>query len=414
MSRGAGSSSAEAARDRVAPAGPIDHARMRAFRLARARAAMERHGLDAILGFEYANGRYLADLRPLWAPNFLVRQAAVIGRAADRVICFVHQDDTPHRRSTMPWLDPSDIREFPTGLVNAGTAAAGMRPLVEALADLGVTSGRVGIDILTPAVLDNLVRALPAVEFVDVGPAMREARTVKNEDELELMRFASRVSDATMAAAIGAIEPGMRECDVLAVAMGVLYRNGAEVPQCNLIVASGPNTMPMQRFAGERAIEPGDLVMLDLGGCFGGVFSELARTTVCGEAHPRQREIYRAAVDILETTIGALHGGTTAAAVQAAAGGPYDASPFAGRMQRMIIAHGIGVGYAEAPFIPPPGGPPASNEPLPSGVTLAVVPTLLVPDVPGGGGVRLEDVVALTPDGVERLTRHPFERRLLD
>jgi Xaa-Pro aminopeptidase/Xaa-Pro dipeptidase len=172
--------------------------------------------------------------------------------------------------------------------------------------------------------------------------------------------------------------------------------------------------MPMQRFAGERAIEPGDLVMLDLGGCFGGVFSELARTTVCGTPHPEQRAVYRVAVDILETTIGALHDGVTASEVQAAAARPYDPSPFVGRMQRMIIAHGIGVGYAEAPFIPPPGGPPAGDEPLPRGVTLAVVPTLLVPDVPGGGGVRLEDVVAITGDGVERLTRHPFEPRLLD
>jgi len=402
------------AADRVAPAGPVDHDRMRAYRLERAHAAMARHGLDAILGFEYANGRYLADLRPLWAPNFLVRQAAVIARGADRVICFVHQDDAPHRRATMPWLDPADVREFPTGLVNAGAAVAGMQPLVAALADLGVTGGRVGIDIVTPSVLDNLTRALPPVEFLDVGPAMREARTVKNEDELELMRFASRVSDATMAAAIGAIEPGVRECDVLAVAMGVLFRNGAEVPQCNLIVCSGPNTMPMQRFAGERAIEPGDLVMLDLGGCFGGVFSELARTTVCGTPHPEQRAIYRAAVDILEGTIGALHDGVTAREVQAAAASHYDPSPFVGRMQRMIIAHGIGVGYAEAPFIPPPGGPPAGDESLPRGVTLAVVPTLLVPDVPGGGGVRLEDVVAITDDGVERLTRHPLEARLLD
>lgn len=399
---------------RVAPAGPIDAARMRSFRLARARAAMGRHGLDAVLGFEYANGRYLADLRPLWAPNFLVRQAAVVARDADRVIVFVHQDDTPHRRSTMPWIAPDDVREFPTGLVNADAPAAGMRPLVDALADVGVTGGRIGIDIATPAVLDNLTRALPEAEFVDAGAAMRDARTVKNEDELELMRFASRVSDAAMAAAIAAIAPGVRECDVLAEAMLVLYRHGAEVPQCNLIVCSGPNTMPMQRYAGERAIEPGDLVMLDLGGCFGGVFSELARTTVCGSAHPRQRAVYRVAADILDATVGALHAGATPASVRSASAGPYEASPFAGTMQRMIIAHGIGVGYAEAPFIPPPGGPPGSDVPLPAGTTLAVVPTLLVPDVPGGGGVRLEDVVALTADGVERLTRHPFEPRLLD
>ena len=387
---------------------------MRAQRLARAHAAMARHGLDAMIGFEYANGRYLANLRPLWAPNFLVRQAAILARDVDRVIVFVHQDDTPHRRATMPWIGPGDIREFPTGLVNADAPAAGIRPVVDALADLGVTNGRIGVDIATPAVLRNLDGALPTADFVDLGPAMRDARSVKNDDELELMRFASRVSDAAMAAAIAVIAPGVRECEVLAEAMRVLYRHGAEIPQCNLIVCSGPNTMPMQRFAGERAIEPGDLVVLDLGGCFRGMFSELARTTVCGTPHPSQRAVYRTAVEIHDATIDELRAGVTPAAVQAAAGGPYRASPLAGTMQRMIIAHGIGVGYAEAPFIPPPDGPPAGDEPLAEGTTLAVVPTLLVPEIPGGGGVRLEDVVALTANGVERLTHHPREPRLMD
>jgi Xaa-Pro aminopeptidase len=398
----------------AAPLGPIDPDRMRQARLTRAREAMGRHDLDAVLAFEYANGRYLADLRPLWAPNFLVRQAAIAARGADRVICFVHQDDTPHRRAAMPWIRPTDIREFVTGLVADGSPTSALGPLVDALAELGVTSGRIGVDIATPAVLDNLRRALPSCEIVDSGAWARDVRAVKNDDELEIMRFASRVSDLAMAEAIGAIVPGVRECDVLAVAMDVFYHHSAEVPQCNLVVCSGPNTMPMQRFAGDRVVEDGDLVMLDLGACFHGMFSELARSVVCGAPNAQQRAVYRTAYEIHETTIGALRAGVSAADVRDAAAVPYNASPFVGRMQRMIIAHGIGIGYAEPPMIPPPGGPPAAQAPFPAGVTLAVVPTLLVPDVPGGGGVRLEDVVALTPDGVERLTVHPFEPRLLD
>jgi Xaa-Pro aminopeptidase len=78
----------------------------------------------------------------------------------------------------------------------------------------------------------------------------------------------------------------------------------------------------------------------------------------------------------------------------------------------MIVAHGIGVGYAEPPFIAPPGRstPQLAFEP---GTVLAVVPTIIVPGVPGGGGVRLEDVVAVTADGVERLTTYPYDAKLL-
>jgi Xaa-Pro aminopeptidase len=392
----------------------FDGARMRKERLARLHTAMDRHDLAAIIAFEYANTRYLSDLRPLWAPNFLVRQAAIVARDRDRVILFVHQDDTPHRRSVMPWIEPSDVREFPTGLANFGAPADAMRPLIAALDELDIPSdGRVATDIGTVSSLGNLASALGARPLVDAAACMRDVRAVKNEDELRLMRFASAVSALTMERAIAAIAPGVRECEVLAEAMSVLYRFGAEVPQCNLIVCSGPNTMPMQRYAGDRRIEPGDLVMLDLGGCFHGMFSELARTTVCGEPNPTQRAIYRSALDIHEATIAAMRPGATQADIQAAAAGPYEASPFHGRMQRMVIAHGIGVGYAEAPFVAPPGTPAPAGPSLEVGVTLAVVPTLLVPDVPGGGGVRIEDVLAVGPNGPERLTRHPYDDALL-
>jgi Xaa-Pro aminopeptidase len=375
---------------------------------------MDHHGVDALVAFEYANTRYAIDLRPLWAPNFLVRQAAVVVRGNPRVIVFVHQDDTPHRRATMPWVDPGDVREFPTAIANFGVAADALAPIVAALDELGAPPrGTVASDIGTVASLGNLSLGIEPRRLVDATACMREARAVKNDDELRLMRYASAASDLAMAAAIDAVAPGVRECEVLGEAMRVLFRLGAEVPQCNLIVCSGPNTMPMQRFAGERRIGVGDLVMLDLGACFHGMFSELARTTTCGDPNDEQRAVYRAAYEIQEATIEALHGGVTAADVQRAAGVPYLDSPYSGLMQRMIIAHGIGVGYAEAPFVPPPGGPAASDEVFLAGTTIAVVPTLLVPNVPGGGGVRIEDVIAIGNDGPERLTTYPYDAALL-
>ena len=92
----------------------IDMARIRAWRLNRVRSVMDRFDLDGIAAFEYANCRYIADLRPLWAPNFVLRQAVLIARGSDDVIVLVHQDDAPHRRQLMRWLEPDRIREFPT------------------------------------------------------------------------------------------------------------------------------------------------------------------------------------------------------------------------------------------------------------------------------------------------------------
>jgi Xaa-Pro aminopeptidase len=390
-----------------------DYAGLRAYRQARVQAAMKAADLDAVIAFEYANCRYIGGLRPLWAPNFMVRQAVVTVRGSDELVVFVHQDDAPHRRKTMTWVPPENVLAFPTGLVSESTPTEALRPLAEALQRLGCHGGRVGVDIATVTVLRRLEDLLDGYQLVDANACLNGARTLKSATEHELLDDASAVVDVAMDVAVRAAVPGVRECDVLAEVMQTFYRYGAEVPQCNLIVCSGPNTAPMQRFAGDRVIRRGDLVFMDIGACFNGVFSEATRTIACEQPdNDTQRAIYRTVYDVHWATIEALRPGTTAADVQAAAARHYAGSPFDGYMQKMIIAHGIGVGYAEPPFIAPPGTPTPELR-IEPGLVLAVVPTIIVPDVPGGGGVRLEDMVFVTDDGPEVLTRAPYDDRLL-
>ena len=389
----------------------VDMTALRAQRLARLRATMTAHGLEALVVFEYANGRYAADLRPLYAPNFLVRQAVVVTTTADDVICFVHQDDTPHRRQVMTWLDPANVREFPTGVMLEGGGAAALAPIGDALRQLGHTGGPVGTDIGTPNSLANLTDLIGS-PVVDANAALHQARSVKFPVEIELLRRASAVVDEALRVAVDAVRPGILECEILAEVMRVFYRHGAEVPQCNLIVCTGQNTAPMQRFAGRTPVAEGDIVFMDVGACFDGMFSEATRTVACGEPNPRQRAVYRAVHDLHEAMIGDLAPGRTAAEMQATAGRLLDAGPYRQYLQKMIVAHGIGVGYAEPPFVAPPGRPTPDLEFQP-GTVLAVVPTIIVPGVPGGAGVRLEDVVTVTATGVERLTTHPYDAALL-
>ncbi|HEY0533152.1 MAG TPA: Xaa-Pro peptidase family protein [Actinoplanes sp.] len=389
----------------------VDMTGLRAKRLDRLRNAMADNDLEAVVVFEYANGRYAADLRPLYAPNFLVRQAVVVTIRSDEVICFVHQDDTPHRRSTMTWLEPENVREFPTGVMLEGGGAQALAPIGSALRELGWNGGRVGTDIGTPNSLANLSELIGA-PVVDANAVLHHVRSVKFSEEIVLLRAASAVVDEAFRVACEAVRPGIRECEILAEVMRVFYRHGAEVPQCNLIVCTGQNTAPMQRFAGETEVAEGDLVFMDIGACFNGVFSEATRTVVCGEPNEEQRRIYTAVSGLHEAMIAELAPGRTAAELQRVAGELLDAGPYRGYLQKMIVAHGIGVGYAEPPFIAPPGRPTPELAFEP-GTVLAVVPTIIVPGVPGGGGVRLEDVVAVTADGVERLTTYPYAENLL-
>jgi Xaa-Pro aminopeptidase len=391
----------------------IDYEGLRSYRRARVRAAMEQADLDAVIAFEYANGRYIAGLRPLWAPNFMVRQAAVYARDRDDVVVFVHQDDAPHRRQTMTWVPPENIRPFPTGVVSETAPLEALQPLADALHQLGVNGGRIGVDIATVTVFKRLEDLLEGYEIVDANAALSGARLVKSQTEIDLLDDASAIVDKAMEVAVETIQQGVRECEVLAEVMRTFYRYGAEVPQCNLIVCSGPNTAPMQRFAGDRIIRRGDLVFVDIGACFNGMFSEATRTVTCADpSNDLQREIYRTVYDIHQATIAALKPGAVATDVQEAALKHYADSPFVGKMQEMIIAHGIGVGYAEPPFIAPPGKPTPDLR-LEPGMVLAVVPTIIVPGVPGGGGVRLEDVIVVTEDGPRVLTTAPYDHKLL-
>lgn len=377
--------------------------------------AMDRFDLDALVLFEYANGRYAAGLRPLYAPNFVVRQAVVVVRGRRDVVVFVHQDDTPHRRKTMHWVADEHIREFPTGVMIEGGGAEALAPIGESLRELGFSGGRVGTDIGTPASVSNLsatVEAIGSSEVVDANQCMNWVRTVKNPDEVTLMRHASAVVDAALDVAIDMIRPGVRECEILAEVMRVFYRNNAEIPQCNLIVCTGDNTAPMQRFAGDAMVRPGDLVFMDIGANFNGMFSEATRTVVCGEPNETQREIYQLVHTLHWAILDHIRPGATGAELQEVAGEVLGPSRYGGNLQKMIIAHGIGVGYAEPPFISPPGRR-TPDLTLEEGMMLAVVPTILVEGVPGGGGVRLEDVVAVSADGVEMLTKYPYDDALL-
>lgn len=390
----------------------LDIDELRRKRIARVREAMARFDLDAIVAFEYANGRYIAGLRPLYAPNFLVRQAVVICAGSDDVICFVHQDDTPHRRKTMYWLPGDHVREFPTGAMLEGGGAEVMAPIGDALRELGFTRGRVGTDIGTPASLGNLAALLDGSSVVDGNPCLNWVRATKFPEEVTLLRLASSVVDAALHAAVNAVRPGVLECEVLAEAMHVFYSHGAEIPQCNLIVCTGDNTAPMQRFAGDTAVRPGDIVFMDIGACFNGMFSEATRTVVCGEPNKQQQTIFTAVRDLHEALIGALRPGLSGRDLQRVTADVLRGGNLAGNLQKMVIAHGIGVGYAEPPFISPPGRSTPELE-LTEGSVLAVVPTILVEGVSGGGGVRLEDVVAVTGTGAERLTRFPYDDRLM-
>jgi len=140
---------------------------------------------------------------------------------------------------------------------------------------------------------------------------VKEAAAIKHEEEIKCIRVAVQMADVAMERAMRRIDSGVRECEVLATAMETLYSFGMEVPQCSLIVASGENTAPLHRFASDKIIHRGDLVFLDLGGCFNGYFSDFTRTVCLGQPNEQQKRIYTAVYETMMNIMAMMKPGFT-------------------------------------------------------------------------------------------------------
>jgi len=387
----------------------VDFDRLRVLRWQAIRSAMRRDGLDAILVFKYENTRYVAGLRPLWFPLAQLRNAAIMTPDGD-VICFVTGGDHAHRKATMTWLKPENVRPL-AALEEPAIVPKALPALVQGLGELDVSHGRVGIDTINLFVLEALQQALPEVMFVDCDTMLRQLRLEKNEEEVKLMRHASMCVDLGFQAGIEAVRVGARECEVLGEAMRVMYAQGMEISQCSSILASGENLAPLARFGSDKPIRYGDLVFMDMGGCFNGMFAEATRTVVCGEPNRTQRRIGEAVYDAMVATVRAMTPGATNEDVAAVALRAFQKHGFEEYALRTVLGHSIGV----AGWEPPTLGDPAftgSVFTLKPGMVFSIEPTIIVPDVPGGGGIRIEDEVLITESGPEPLTRAPLDGRL--
>jgi Xaa-Pro dipeptidase len=226
-----------------------------------------------------------------------------------------------------------------------------------------------------------------------------EAKIIKTSDEIACLKIANAITEAGMDAALRVLKPGIRECEVLATAWYTMTALGSEWTQCSNIVASGPYTAPYRRFTSDRIIRNGDVVIIDIGGCFNGYWGDFTRTWVCGDIKPTeaQRDLHQKAYDALWDACAASRAGNTTADVFNAAD-PY-------------VLDSLGHGSGMAPWEPPYFSPHTKDDPM------ELRPAMqfnLEPYAgqPGVGGFRLENNLVVTDGNPDIYTTYPFDERL--
>lgn len=259
---------------------------------------------------------------------------------------------------------------------------------------------RLGIEAntMTLAERDQLDERLPEVDLVPTRSVVEDLRRAKDAEEVDAIRRAVRLGDETFAWILERIEPGRTE-RAIALDLEIRMRSeGAEGVSFDPIVASGELAAHIHHTPGDRVLQAGDLVLLDLGCRVDGYCSDLTRTVVLRRGGDEHREVYALVLAAQAAGIAAVGAGVEGRAADAAARRLIED---AGRSELFAhgLGHGVGLEIHEAPRLHR-----ASEDTLAAGDVVTVEPGVYVP---GWGGIRIEDCVLVSAGGAEVLGSAP-------
>ena len=274
------------------------------------------------------------------------------------------------------------------------------RSLVHHVGEL--LSGRVGFETILPYEQYQVLERA-GLDLVPRAGVVEALRAVKDEQELELLRRICAITDRVYERLLDVRFVGRREREVAWDLAGLFHDEGGENIAFELIVGSGPTGSHPHGRAGERKIRAGELVVVDAGCSIDGYSSDYTRTLATGPVDAEAKEAYAVVLTAQEAALEAMRAGVPAIEVDATARRVIDASPFAG-MFGHGLGHGLGLDVHEAPRMSPESG-----DVLEAGNVITVEPGVYVE---GKFGVRIEDDVVVTPDGIENLTG--FRKDLLE
>jgi Xaa-Pro aminopeptidase len=256
-----------------------------------------------------------------------------------------HGDGT--RRGVKTWLTtPSYASCYYTASYDPELAATALAPYA------GGTIGLVGTYQMSFALVDHLQKGrFSNTRFVDASDLVDRIKVIKSPEERELVRRAAAMQDSAMRAAFAAVEPGMRDRDIAAIAQCYSQRHGSEngIYLCASMSAAEPIQFS-QRHYQNRVIREGDAVALlveDSGP--GGMYTELGRTCVVGKASQQLKEEFSFTLEARKITLDLLKPGTPCKDIFAAYN---DFMHRNGRPEeKRLYCHGQGYDLVERPLI---------------------------------------------------------------
>jgi len=386
----------------------LDFPRLRAYRLDRAKQAMENAGLGALLVFDNNNIRYLTGVSiGEWTRDKLCRYA-LYTRTGDLVL-WDFGSAAVHHRMYCPWLKPENCIASYTTMRGAAPPASGLTQrqvaeIKDRLAQAGVTNEPVGVDWAEVPTFFELQRQ--HIDVRDGQQVMLDAREIKSRDEITLLATAAAMVDGTYQDIADALKPGIRENEIVALANKRLYDMGSDdVESINAV--SGERCNPHPHNFSDRMIRPGEQAFFDIMHSYNGYRTCYYRCFAVGRATQSQIDAYRRAREWIDVAIDMIKPGVSTDQVarlwpEASEIGLADEKTAFG----LEFGHGLGLALHERPIISRLTSLDAPLE-IKEGMVFAL--ETYCPATDGHSAARIEEEVVVGPNGVDVLTKFPAQ-----
>ncbi len=275
-----------------------------------------------------------------------------------------------------------------------------LKALVEQVKSLSLKHLGFEGEHITYHLAKQMTDALGDISFMAQIEMIEELRVIKEPEELEVIRKAVAVADASLLEIYPLLQPGRKEAEVALELEYVMRKKGGSGTSFETIVASGSRSSLPHGIATSREMQPGDLVTIDYGTIYNGYCSDTTRTFLLndGESRSKKEAIYRIVKEAQQEAVQQIKAGMTCREIDAVARNIIESYGY-GEYFGHGLGHGVGSVVHEKPSLSP-----RSDQVLVPGMVVTIEPGIYLPNF---GGVRIEDMVLIRESGREVLTNVP-------
>jgi Xaa-Pro dipeptidase len=275
-------------------------------------------------------------------------------------------------------------------LESVASPASLLGPIHEHVERLGIR--RLGFEkhAVTVGQLERWEDALDGVALSGIGEEVERQRWTKDADELATLRAAQEATDRAFESVLDSLVVGVTERQAATQLAREMTRQGADGTAFDTIVAFGEHAAEPHHHPCHRTLAEGDVIKMDFGAIVDGYHTDMTRTVAFGEPASELRKVHDLVAAAQQAGIDALHPGASAADVDLAARSVIEDAGYGDAFSHGL-GHGVGLEIHEGPSLRREG-----EDVIPAGTVVTVEPGVYLP---GLGGVRIEDVIAVGEDG---------------